>query len=80
MGATATLNSRIDSDQKERFVQTARSLGLTPSAAINVFVHKFNEYGGFPFDVRVEAEPFKTESEACDFVDATAKELIDDAW
>ncbi len=77
---SATLNSRIGEQDKEKFIYTTEALGLTPSAAINVFVKKFNEYGGFPFDVRLEATPFTNEKEACDFVDEIASEMISDAW
>ena len=42
MPATATLNARVDAADKERFAATARALGISPSAAINVFVRKFN--------------------------------------
>ena len=48
MSATATLNARVDVGDKERFAATASALGISPSAAVNVFVRKFNEVGGFP--------------------------------
>lgn len=71
MSATATLNARVDVADKERFAATA-----SPSAAVNVFVRKFNEVGGFPFDVRLSPEPFASEAEACNFVDAAARDVI----
>ena len=46
----------------------------------DVFVRKFNEVGGVPFDVRLSPEPFASEAEACDFADAAAKDVIDGAW
>lgn len=48
MSATATLNARVDAADKEQFAATASALGISPSAAVNVFVRKFNEVGGFP--------------------------------
>lgn len=48
MSATATLNARVDVADKERFAATASALGISPSAAVNVFVRKFNEVGGVP--------------------------------
>lgn len=57
MSATATLNARVDVADKERFAATASALGISPSAAVNVFVRKFNEVGGFPFDVRLPPSP-----------------------
>lgn len=80
MSATATLNARVDVEDKERFAATASALGISPSAAVNVFVRKFNEVGGFPFDVRLSPEPFASEAEACDFADAAARDVIDGAW
>lgn len=51
MEATASLNTKIDPLEKQRFVENAAALGMTPSAAIKVFVHMFNAYKGFPFPV-----------------------------
>ena len=66
MSATATLNARVDVADKERFAATASALGISPSAAVNVFVRKFNEVGG----------GFASEAEACDFADAAARDVI----
>jgi len=49
---TASLNTKLPADEKARFVETAEALGMTPSAAIRIFVSKFNEYQGFPFSVK----------------------------
>lgn len=49
---TASLNTKLPAEEKELFAETAEALGMTPSAAIRVFVRKFNEYQGFPFAVR----------------------------
>lgn len=45
-------NTKIPLSDKELFVKTTESLGLTPSAAIKIFVRMFNQCGGFPFEVR----------------------------
>lgn len=50
--STASLNTKLPIEEKDLFTETAESLGMTPSAAIRVFVRKFNEYQGFPFAVR----------------------------
>lgn len=50
--ATASLNTKITLEEKEAFQRNTEALGLTPSAAIKIFVHMFNEYGGFPFELR----------------------------
>lgn len=52
--ATATLNTKVDEAEKREFVENAEALGMNASTALKVFVRKFNECGGFPFDVRRE--------------------------
>lgn len=49
-----SLNTKISREEKELFLETAKAVGLTPSAAIKLFVRKFVEYGGVPFEVRRE--------------------------
>jgi DNA-damage-inducible protein J len=66
---TASLNTKLPADEKELFAKTAESLGMTPSAAVRVFVRKFNEYQGFPFAVRKTipmSEAERTEIEMLD--------------
>lgn len=50
--AVAFLNAELPSEEKRLFVENAEALGLSPSAAIRVFVRAFNECQGFPFVVR----------------------------
>lgn len=54
MEATASLNIKIAPDEKREFVEIAESLGMSPSAVVRVFVRKFNDCKGFPFDVRLQ--------------------------
>ena len=54
MSATASLNTKIDIQEKRDFQANAEALGMTPSAAIKVFVRMFNQCKGFPFDVRIQ--------------------------
>ena len=49
---TVSLNTKLPFEEKELFTEIAESLGMTPSAAIRIFVRKFNEHQGFPFAVR----------------------------
>lgn len=49
--ATTTMNVRIDDDAKRRAEIISERLGLTVSAAVNIFIRKYNETGGFPFDL-----------------------------
>ena len=49
-----SLNTKISAEEKRRFVETAKAVGLTPSAAIRAFVLKFCECGEMPFELRKE--------------------------
>ncbi len=49
-----SLNTKISAEEKKAFVETAQAIGMSPSAAIKAFVHKFCEYGGMPFELRRE--------------------------
>lgn len=50
--AAVSLNTKISPDEKAEFQRNTEALGLTPSAAIKIFVRMFNECGGFPFELR----------------------------
>ena len=43
MSATVSLNTKIDIQEKRDFQANAEALGMTPSAAIKVFVRMFNQ-------------------------------------
>ncbi len=49
-----SLNTKISAEEKQAFIETAKAIGMTPSAVIKAFVHKFCEHGGMPFDLRRE--------------------------
>lgn len=49
-----SLNTKISPEEKQNFIETAKAIGMTPSAVIKAFVHKFCEYGGMPFEMRRE--------------------------
>ncbi|MDR1412449.1 MAG: type II toxin-antitoxin system RelB/DinJ family antitoxin [Actinomycetes bacterium] len=49
---SASLNTKLPNDEKRLFTETTEALGMTPSAAVRIFVRKFNEHRGFPFAVR----------------------------
>lgn len=57
--ATVPLGNRVDTNLKSQFDETAEQLGLSPTAALTVFMKRFVTEGGFPFEVKV-----KTPSEA----------------
>jgi DNA-damage-inducible protein J len=84
---TTTLNIRLDSDLKERFDETADAIGITSSAAFNVFARQFVAQRGFPFDVKVPdavpaARPLTSEAidravhEAAIPIDAISKVVL----
>lgn len=52
MAQTVTLGCRVDSSLKNDFDMTAEELGLTPSVALTVFMRRFVDEGGFPFEVK----------------------------
>lgn len=65
--ATAPLGNRVDANLKRAFEATAEDLGLSSTSALTVFMKRFVEEGGFPFEVRrrtpTEAE-FASEMDA----------------
>lgn len=46
------MSVKLDAGEKALFAENAEAIGITPSAAVKIFVRQFNEYGGFPFEVR----------------------------
>lgn len=64
MSNIATLNTKVSEDEKRMFSRTAESLGMNASTALKVFVKKFNECGGFPFDVRLSNNVSHPKSES----------------
>lgn len=51
--ASATLNIRMDEKLKDEVDETAREIGITSTAAFNVFARQFVAHRGFPFPVTV---------------------------
>lgn len=49
---TVPLGNRVDINLKRAFETTAEGLGLSATSALTVFMKRFVEDGGFPFDVR----------------------------
>jgi DNA-damage-inducible protein J len=52
---------RLDADKKEEFARICDSMGLTVSAAINVFVNKVLQCRRIPFDISADSDPFYSE-------------------
>ena len=59
--ALSTLTSRVDENDKEKFISFCDSAGLTASAAINMFVKAVNREHRIPFEIKVD-DPFYSAS------------------
>ena len=66
MTETVSFNTKLPLAEKERFNEIAEELGMTSASAMRVLVRKFNEYGGFPFEVRTSQATKQTETAAAD--------------
>lgn len=58
--AQTLINLRIDEDVKKDMEETCRELGITMSAAFNIFARKMSREKRIPFEVSVD--PFYSES------------------
>jgi|GEM_PF-233654 len=52
--ATTNLNIRIDSELKKKAEQIFEELGISMSAALNVFLRQTVRNNGIPFDLRID--------------------------
>ena len=57
---TKTITARIDSKDKAMFDSFCESIGITPSAAINMFIKATLREGEIPF--KIKADPFYSEA------------------
>ena len=74
--------TRVEEDQYELFRATTKRLGTTPADALRIFIHSFNEHGGFPYDVRTVrpvVEAFDSEEDATRFATDISMECINAA-
>jgi DNA-damage-inducible protein J len=53
---------RLESEKKEEFSRICDSMGLTVSAAINVFVNKVLQCRRIPFEITADGDPFYSEA------------------
>jgi len=82
---TATIQTRIEPELKERSKALFASLGLSTSDAITIFLHQAILRNGLPFDVKIpNAETLASFEEAKNpdglksYSDV--KEALDDMW
>ena len=59
--ALSTLTSRVDEEDKAMFISFCDSVGLTSSAAINLFVKTVNREHRIPFEIKTD-DPFYSTS------------------
>ena len=57
---TTTITTRIDSDDKAKFDLFCDSVGISASAAINMFIKATIREGEIPF--KIKADPFYSEA------------------
>lgn len=70
---TATFNIRMDEQLKREVDEVAKSIGLTPAAAFNVFARQFVSHRGFPFAVVAPVPTEREFSEEMDRIYASMK-------
>ena len=58
--AQTLINVRIDEDVKKSMEETCKELGITMSAAFNIFARKMSREKRIPFEVSID--PFYSES------------------
>lgn len=68
------INVRIDEDVKKSMEEICRELGITMSAAFNIFARKMSREKRIPFDVSID--PFYSESNIR-AIDKSIKQLED---
>ena len=59
--ALSTLTARVDEEDKAMFISFCDSVGLTPSATINLFVKAVIREHRIPFEIKVD-DPFYSAS------------------
>ena len=61
--ALSTLTSRVDEEDKAMFISFCDSVGLTSSAAINLFVKTVNREHRIPFEIKADDPFFSTSNQ-----------------
>jgi len=85
MSTTATVNTKVSIEEKERFNAIAGALGLSQSTVLRNFIKAFNSAGGFPYDVNYPMsaeEAASTQELNAQIKDGTAKlySSMDEVW
>jgi len=67
------ITAKVNKSQKTQFERITKSIGITPANALKMFILKFNNTQGFPFDLRMENQEIE---ELEDIADANAADEI----
>lgn len=62
MAQTTMVNFRMDSNTKKEVEEICASMGLSMTAAINVFLNKVRMERRIPFEITADPDPFYSES------------------
>ena len=71
-----TVNTKIDSSDKDTFEALVEKMGLTQSVVLRNFIKTFNMSGGFPYDINYvvsDAEAASTSLLEAQIDDGTAR-------
>ena len=74
---TATITTRVNSDDKALFDAFCASVGLTASSAINMFIKATIREGEIPF--KIKADPFYSEANQA-LLRKSIKQLEETGW
>jgi len=78
MGMPSTqITAKVNKSQKNQFERITKSIGITPANALKMFILKFNNTQGFPFELRMENEEAEDVYDAY-IADKITQEMIDD--
>jgi addiction module RelB/DinJ family antitoxin len=74
---SAQITAKVSKSQKNQFERITKSIGTTPANAIKMFIVKFNNTQGFPFELRMENEEAEDAYDAY-IADKITQEMIDE--
>ncbi len=74
MSRTTNINVRVDAELKSQAEKLFNEMGFNMSTAINMFLRQSIQYGGLPFELRLD-KPNENMSKTFDTVDELMKDL-----
>lgn len=61
MAQTTMVNFRVDEDVKKNMEEVCSQMGLTMTAALNIFINKVTMERRIPFEITADPDPFYAE-------------------